>query len=383
MREILRIIKTEIRCILTTMPVLLVVSFAPIVYPFFYNYTYVNKCETKIPVTVVDQDGSALSRDLVRRLDATEQLTVSSLETGVADARQAIEKNGMQAVVIIPKGFEAALKKMERPSIRAYVNTTRFMIAVDIGKGLSEAIAAFGREKLVRAFEESGCSREQAACRAQPIIIRNEGVANAADTYGDYIIPALLLLILQQSLFAGTAVASAGRGRKRNPFPGAIGSEIVGRAVPYLALYGGYAALFFSFQYRLWHIPFNGNAAALAALVALHLITTVAAGFLVGALCRSRLTALLLTMFSSYPMFLLSGIAWPRNAMPTFLRIFSEAFPATHFFPAAMAASRLGGGWHETLPALGALAIISAVSLTLLTAILRSQKKKANRPLPV
>jgi ABC-2 type transport system permease protein len=52
-------------------------------------------------------------------------------------------------------------------------------------------------------------------------------------------------------------------------------------------------------------------------------------------------------MFSSYPMFLLSGLAWPLQAMPKYLQLLSHALPATQFFPAALAAARLNAGWRD------------------------------------
>ena len=64
MRSIISSAKDEIAFLLATPTVLLVMLVAPLVYPFFYNYTYVNKYETKIPLIIVDDDHSIASRTL-------------------------------------------------------------------------------------------------------------------------------------------------------------------------------------------------------------------------------------------------------------------------------------------------------------------------------
>ena len=380
MRSVLSALCHELRFLLRTPPVVLVILIPPVVYPFMYNYLYVNKFETKIPVVVIDQDKSSLSRALIRALDATEQVTVQRVEPGMADGGRIIDSRAAEAVFVVPEGYEGDLVRNRRTAIRAYVNTTRFMVAVDVGKGLSEALASVGRERLLQKFAASGCTRSVASAWSQPIVLRSEGLANASENYGDYIIPALLLLILQQSLFAGTAVASAGMGRRGRRVEGGAARSIVGgligRAAPYMVLYCGYAFLFFTVQYRLWHIPLSSHGTVLAVLTLLHLAAMTAAGFLLGSLCRSRLTALLISMFSSYPMFLLSGLAWPRTSMPPLLRGIGAALPSTHFFPAAMAASRLHAGWAEVLPEVAALAAVLAGLALSLVIVQVVQKKR-------
>jgi ABC-2 type transport system permease protein len=348
MNKILASAQKEIAFLFSTPAVLLVLMVAPLIYPFMYNFLYVNKIETKIPLSVVDLDRSAASRDFIRRLSAAQQVRVIGIGADFSDVQGKIESGAAGGVIIIPKSYERKLLRHERPVLRAFFNTTGFMIAVDAGKGLGEAIAQINKDLLIKSFSQSGLSDETALRLAEPLSLRSEAMANTVESYGDFIIPALLLLILQQSLFVGTAMASArmSKAGRRKGFLEIVEATI-GRALPYFVLYSVYAGSFFTVQYRIWKIPFSGSAGVLAALIAVHLLTIIAAGFFIGSLCKSRLTALFIGMFSSYPMFLLSGLAWPLQAMPKYLQLLSHALPATQFFPAALAAARLKAGWRD------------------------------------
>jgi ABC-2 type transport system permease protein len=379
MVNILRIAKKEITFLIATPPVLLVLLVAPIAYPFFYNYLYVQKFETGVPCSVSDLDRSRASRSLIRSLDATEQLRITGVVPHLISVRDSLEKGSVQGVIVIPQGFERDLLRHRRPVLRVYVNTTRFMIAVDVGKGISEAIAKTGRDILAQTFSEAGLTRELSRRMAQPLLLRSESLANTLECYGDFIIPALLLLILQQSLFVGTAAASARRSfRERGkPFSAEVLVSIAGRTLPYFLLYGVYASLFFSVQYKIWNIPFNGSAAVVAALTAIHLATIIIMGFLFGSLCTSRLTALVIGMFSSYPIFLLSGLAWPATSMPQYLRMLSYAFPSTHYFPAVLSAARMNAGWSDVS---GAFAMVVLLGAVFLSGLLMVNKFRPPRP---
>ncbi len=249
------------------------------------------------------------------------------------------------------------------------------MPAIDAAKGLSESISALTQDQLIQVFQSQGISRKQAQQWAQPLKLRSEALANSLDCYGDFIIPALLMLILQQSLFGGSAAASAGFGSKFHT----CGSTrtacavILGRGIPYFILYAGYALAFFFIHYRIWHIPFSGSILILTTFVGLHVLVVILSGFILGTFFKSRLCALLIALFSSYPLFLLSGIAWPPSSMPLYLQVIRLLFPSTYFFNSALLISRMQATWSDEYRAFAALLIMACVLFAALVVRLRLQ----------
>jgi ABC-2 type transport system permease protein len=299
---------------------------------------------------VCDLDRSAKSRAFIRTLDATETIRVIAIQGDPAQGKASVESGEAEGEIVIPDGFERDLLHDSRPAIRAYINSTRFMQVSDIGKGITDAIAFTGHDLLVQTFESRGLSRENAFRYAEPIILQARSLGNTSNSYGDFIIPAILLLILQQTLFSASAVAAAGTRRKARSAPTGMPISIwlFGKGIPYFVIYCLYAVFFFTLHYRIWRIPFTGNVDVLAVISAVHFAAIIASGFFLGSFCRSHLTALILGIMSTYPIFLLSGIPWPVSSMPEVFQIVSLLLPSTYFIPATFAASRLGGGWADT-----------------------------------
>ena len=380
MHDLIDVIKGELRFIGRTPAVLLLIFMAPLAYPFLYCFLYVNKFETGVPVMVADLDGSTASRELIRVLDATETIRVMGIGRDRAIARQAIEDGAAEGSIVIAGGFERDLARNARPVVFAYLNSTRFMTVSDIGKGLGDAVAHMGRNILITTFTSKGISRENCVRYAEPLLLQTNVPANTLACYGDFMIPAILLLVLQQTLFAATAIAAAGTRRKSRNKPGGVntGLRLIGKSIPYALLYSLYAAFFFTVHYRIWHIPFSGNVMPIALLTVIHFACVIAIGLLTGSFCRSRLSALFIGILSTYPVFLLSGIPWPVHCMPKAFQAVSAVLPSTYFLPAVFSAARLGAGWGALQRPIAMMPVIfAAVATVLVTRELFLRKRTA------
>jgi ABC-2 type transport system permease protein len=381
MRNLICALRKELDFIAKTPALLLIIFLAPLAYPFLYNYLYVNKFQTDAPIVVCDLDQSERSRAFIRALDATQTVRVAGIQHDPALCKTSVESNAADGSIAIAEGFERDLLRHGRPVLRVYVNSTRFMPVGDIGKGVADAIANTSRDILVQSFAARGIPREESGRYAAPIVMQVNNIANTTGSYGDFMIPAILLLILQQTLFSGCAVAAAGTRRtaRRSPPGTPVPVWLIGKAIPYFVLYCAYAVLFFTLHYRLWRIPFSGDVTVLSIIVIMQLSIVIAAGFLMGSFCRSHLTALMLGIMSTYPVFLLSGIPWPVSCMPGFFRIISSILPSTYFIPAAFSAARLGAGFADVRHQMIAMVLIGAIILPLLYLKMKLQTRDFRR----
>lgn len=357
-------LKNELRFIIRTPALLLLVVLAPLGYPFLYSYLYVNKFETKVPVVVVDLDHSASSRLFIRTLDATENIRIDGGFADPAKGRAALESGQATGYILIPKEFGNDLDRTSRPAVRIYIDATRFMPVSNIAQSLADAVCVTSRKLLLTTFEKNGIPREMRMRYADPISLETTVLANTTGSYGDFIIPAILLLILQQTLLAATALSAAGL-RRNNRLPGNA-AAILGKALPYFILYSLYALLFFTWHYHLWKIPFSGAALTLVPIIGVHLLTTIFIGFFVGSLFKSSVTAMVTCLFTTYPLFLLSGFAWPVSSMSTGIQAVSELLPSTHFIVTVFSAARLNASWSLLQNGFTVLLVSLGISIILL-----------------
>lgn len=366
-----KLVQRELSFLIKDVDILTIILLSPLFYGIFYGTVYLHKVEHEIPVIVVDQENSALSRQLIRSLDANPMLQVVETTTDLPHSRQAIEEWDVQGVVWIPEEFGTLLKQGRQAHLKVYLNNSRFLPSNDINRAVQETVALFNGAIRLHYFEAKGLSQEQALSQIQPLKVDNRNLFNPRQSYGDFLIPGVLALILQQTLLFGLAMSVAREFENqslaewiqmsRGRFP----AMVAGKGFFYFVLYFAYSLLFFSFYLQLLHLPFKGNYISFQFLNFIFLLTITVWGVLIGSFFRSKLSALQVLVFSSYPLFLLSGYSWPLQAMPGWLRGLSHLLPSTPYFLAMQRMVTMGAGFGDVLPELFQLILLLLLGIVI------------------
>jgi ABC-2 type transport system permease protein len=326
-----------------------------------------NKFERDVPITVVDFDRSELSRKFIRDLDAHELLKVSNYSQTVEETYEQLQMLNTMGIIIIPSGFEKQQKKMIQTRIHVAVNNTRFMIASDINRGIGDIISQSGCRTVMKTFQKAGYSSDQSLKMAEPIHPVVNNCFNMTESYGDSMIAALFIIILQQSLLIGIALSiAAEREDKTVPelFKRAGNSPfniLIEKGAIYFLLYACYAVFYFTFHTQLYKIPFSGSHGALALIFSLLFTSMILVGLLLGSFFKTRLMALIVFMVSAYPVFLVSGYAWPFQSLPECLQYAAQLLPSTPFFSAYSICTKMGGSINDILPQLLQMVLLACV----------------------
>jgi len=378
------IMRRELFCLQNNIYLLLIIFFAPIAYPFLYGGVYLNKMEHDIPIAVVDLDKSSESRLLTRYLDASEMIAVYDRSENVASAYELIKQMKVMAIVIIPDGYDNDLSSGKRVTLSVSVNNTRFLIASDISKGLTEVIAALGKQIGMRDLQQTGYSSEQVKYLIEPVAPIVVNAYNTTESYGDFIIVALLLMILQQSLAIGVAVSMSGE-REWKSLPDLLTMAdnspmklMLGKTGFYFLLYSVYALFYYTFHYFFYKLPLTGSVPALIAFTGLHLLTIILIALCIASFFRTRLMAINAFIFSSFPIFMLSGYSWPLQSVPRPLQLLSQIIPTTPYLRGYSVLTQMQGSWVDIAPQflhLGILCTIAFICCTLRMNQLLSMKK--------
>jgi ABC-2 type transport system permease protein len=329
---------------------------APLLYPFLYNTVYINKMEHKIDVTVVDEDKSAMSRQLTRDLDAHELLAVNEVGTDLTQARKQLETLATSAVIVIPEHFSDAIKKGSQTRISVSISNIRFLVSSDINRALGDVLSAWAAGNVLIAFEKAGSNHEQASLQAQPLHPVIVPLFNNTESYGDFIIVGLLLVILQQTLFMGVSVSLAMEREDntlRHLFRTArysILSVILGKGGFYLILFGSIALLYCTIYFNIYAIPCTGSVSALAALTLVHIASIIVWALTISSFFKDKILAMITLLFSSYPVFFMSGYSWPNRALAPILKPIAQLLPSTPFFKAFAIVSQMNGTWQDIFP---------------------------------
>ena len=375
-----KVFQRELTIIVRDRDILTILLISPLFYAFFYGSVYLHKTESAIPIAVVDNDQSVLSRSLTRSLDAHQLLLVQGSYPEINAAKNALENWQVQAIVYLPKNFQDNIKNRKGSSFNVFLNGSKFLIANDINKAVNEVSATFGAGVKWRYLKSDGLHPNQALKLVEPLQGEIRPLFNVTESYGDFLLPGLLVLILQQTLLIGLAESMA-----RETETGEIGSwlttadntistAIFGKLGFYLLLYSAYALLFFTLHFYLFKLPFVGSILLAVGLTLLFLAVISLTAIFVGSFFNSKLDALLILVFTSYPLFLFSGYSWPLGAMPRLLHGIALLLPGTPYFLAIDRIIMMGANWQHVAPEIIHLIVLLALWSAL--AVLRFRKIK-------
>jgi len=361
--------------------IFIVLFLAPVAYALFLGTIFINKVETNVPIIVIDNDRTSISRSLIRSFDSHQRLLVTGVEPDFEAAKEDIIESRAQAIVYIPRDFEAGMKSGQASNLEIYLNTARFLPSNDIYKAVNEVALTMAAGIRLRYFQTRGFGTDQAADLVQPLSGEVRPLFNVTESYGNFLLPGLLVLILQQTLLFGLSMSIA---RERETmtltslFTASGGNSLVavmGKGIPYFLLYVSYTIFSLVVFFSILSLDVLGSLSALAALMVLFLIAVIGFAVFVSSFFKREIQALQFLIFSSLPLFLLSGYSWPVWAMPWPLRAVTQLLPGTPLFQTFVRVTQMGAGWQHILPDLLHLLILAFIWMALASWRIRQLRK--------
>ncbi len=257
----------------------------------------------------------------------------------------------IQGFLYFPNGFEDDVKSLKGAAVKLYLNTTRFLPSNDLNNAVQKILLTYGAGVRLRYFEASGMTQATAMELVEPIMADVHPVYNTTNCYGNFLLPGLFLLILQQTLLIGFGESIA-KENEENKFSKlfAAGKNnlfqmLSGKTGFYALLYVAYFIFLFSVVFHAFKIPIKGNLLAVAVMSMLFLFSVLFYTLFVASFFRSQKRYMEIIAFTSYPLFLICGYSWPLSTMPVPIKWLSHTIPTTSFFNGFIKLSVMGGGW--------------------------------------
>ena len=346
-----------------------VLFLAPLVYGVYYPQPYLNQILRKLPIAVVDNDLSDLSRRIVETLDASGALSVAVRARTLAEAHTAIEGGRAFAAVEIPAGTQRDVLKGVTAHIPVYSDATYLFIFRSTASGVATAVGALTSELVSRGARSDGSLVKAKLASTSPADVLLQPIFNPVGGYASYVVPAAFVLILQQTLLIGAAMLTGtALARAGGTFAG-----VLGRGIAHLTIYLPALALYLVVLPRIYGFSTLGQLPQIFALATVFLLATSFMGQAIGAWFTRPENATILLLATSLPQFFMAGFAWPREAIPDLALAFGRIFPADSAIDGLVRVNQLGASiWevgHDWLGlwclALGyfALAVISALAV--------------------
>jgi ABC-2 type transport system permease protein len=322
---------------------------APVFYGVFYPQPYLGQLVRKIPIAVVDDDRTALSRRLIQALDADEAISVAVRAPALEVAQQALFDRRVFGILEISSDTEREILKGNKARIPAYADSAYFLVFNRTLQGIAEAALDTNVADISHGLRMDGAQARVALTALSPAELVIEPLYNPTGGYASYVVPAAFVLIIQQTLLMGAATLSAlGFDRRpgvRRTGPGPAG--IFGRSLAHLTIYAAALALFFVVLPRVYGFSTLGRVADLALFAAPFVLATSFMGQAAGSLFRHRETAILVFVATTLPQFFLVGVSWPREMIPPVLEQLRRIFPSESAIDGLVRIGQMGASLEE------------------------------------
>lgn len=383
-RRLWKVAFAEWKLFYTDPAAILLLVVAGVLYAFYYPTPYIYQTVSKVPVAVVDLDNTAMSRDLIRMASAAQQIEVKSIYAEMNEAEAAMAREEIFGFMVIPENMEKDIRAKRPVSVNIFTHGAYVMLHGAIGTAFSTCALTVGATNKVKqiALGKKVPSAKAIAMR-DPIPISIQTMFNSSGSYSNYVVPSVLVVILQQSLIIGICVLGGSRAHRRfrkkfrdSPVENETAEyRYFGRALAYFLHYCSFILFYHCIIYNLFDFPRRGELLPMMVFSLVFLASVINLGMVVSQVFLRRESSMQLFLYLSIPILFLANFSWPSYLMPRWMVSISYILPSTFAVPAWLSIEQMGADIYEVAPKLYQLAIQAVVYLVLGLILTRARDK--------
>lgn len=369
----------ELKGIARDKGILIFILFVPLVYPLLYSYVYTNEVVCDVPIAVVDDCDNAMTRDMLRKIDASPDVKIVSDCCDMEEAMQLVREQKVYGVVCIPRSFSRDIANGDQTSIGVYCDMSSLLYYKAILLTATNVSLELNKSIKVEHHIPGSTDRADEVART-PIEYDYVPLYNPQSGFAAFLIPPVLMLIIQQTLFLGIGMSM---GNSREQYRGSVipfnkwyknpVNIVLGKGFPYFFLYLPLAIYMFVVVTDMFTLPRLGHYGTFLAFIIPYLLSCIFMGMILSSFVYRREDCIMLFVFMSVPMLFLSGLSYPRASMPEFWEYISYIFPSTFGMNGYVRITAMGATLQDVKPEFCALWIQAGIYFAMSCLFYRKQ----------
>ena len=360
---------------------LLFVILLPLAYPLLYSWIYNNEVVREVPVAVVDNSHSQMSREFVRHVDASPDVRVAAWSNNLDEASRLVARQEVYGIILLPEDFDRQLGRMQQAHVSVYCNMGLMLTYKAIFQTCS-AVAADMNSHIQIALSGNPTTRED-QLTTHPMQVSDVPIFNNTGGYGNFILPGVLVLIIQQVMLLGIGIAYGTSYEKRRfsrltpMYERRFGLAriMIGRTMGFFVLFLLIAAWVLLAVPRMFHFVQMLHFSDFLLFVVPYLLACVFFATTFSFFIRQRENVMLLVVFTSVPFLFMSGVSWPKSNIPEVWQWVSWLFPSTFGIQGFIKMNTMGGVFGDIIPEIKGLWIQTVIYGVFATLVTRWQVK--------
>ncbi|TCI03164.1 ABC transporter permease [Corallincola luteus] len=351
----LQLLRLEFRAILSDFSVAFTIFGGIVAYSFLYPLPYSNQVPREQHTVIVNEDGSQLSRKLERMLDATPEVKVVKRVHTIAEARTMLLSGEAGGILVIPSDFYRDLLLGKSPVLGYAGNASYFLIYSTVVEGMAKAAGTLGAEVKVLNHILSGDALPRAEKQYSPLQLNVKPVFNTTMGYVNYVVPAVFVLILHQTLLMAVGELGSHQNHSKKRSEGywlqvPIWRLLIVRVLTFGGIYALGALYYFGFAFEFYDITRLASPLELWGLIIPFILSVIALGVVLGQLIRRPEILSLLVLLSSLILAFSAGFIWPLSSVPPLLVWLTNLVPSTPAIQSFLMLNQMGADFSQILP---------------------------------
>lgn len=333
------------RLILQDKGAMLLLFGAGLVYSLFYPYPYSYEQVESVPTLIIDQDSSYSSRTLTRLLQAAPNLNVIEISNNTNEISKRLWQGDIMAMVIIPRNFNNDLLAGRVPTVQLASHGGYLLAGSKALSGASQAALTMGAVITLQKIQSMGVPEQAALDSLQPLSLNSRSLFNTNDGYGHSIVPAVMVVIIQQTLLIGVTLL-LGRLSELRQIPNGQ-QAYFGMLFAFFTIALINTLYFFVVATRFQEYSQVADPVTLLAFSGIFSLCISAFALLISQAFKTRERGLQMLLITSVPMLFMSGYSWPAESLPDTLYYLRWLLPTTSGIHGFVSINQLGASITE------------------------------------
>lgn len=327
--------KEELKNVFKDEGVMIFFFLVPFVYPLLYAFIYDNEVVHEAKMVVVDQSNSSLSREFIRKVDATPDVNVVRVCQDMETAKTMLDEKKAYGILLFTSDFSKDLHKGEQTTVSLYCDMSALLFYKAFLLSSMEVSLDMGKE--LQALNHPASTDELQQITVNPIPYESVALFNSQNGFASFLVPAILILVIQQTLILGIGMLG-GTAREKNRFHSLVPVSrhfngtlriVFGKSLTYVILYTVVCLWALAIVPRLFSLPQVGEPWAIFLFILPYLFACVFFSITLSGFMMTRESPMLVFVFTSVILLFISGVSWPKESIPEFWRIVGYLFPST------------------------------------------------------
>ena len=345
--------KEEMKLTFKDQGVLIFFLLVPLVYPLIYGFIYTNEVVREVPAVVVDKSNSSLSREYLRKVDATPDINIVGHCTDLEAAQLMLKGRQAYGIIYIPDSFSDDIAAGRQTRVSIFCDMSGLLYYKSMLLANTQVSLQMNRDiKIARA---GNTTYRQDEITTYPIEYEDVALFNPTNGFAAFLIPAVLILVIQQTLLLGIGL-SAGTSREHNRFKDLVPINkhyngtlriVAGKGLCYFMLYIVVSLYVLCIVPRIFSLNQIGNYWTVVSFMVPFVAACIFFAMTASIAIRNRETCMLIFVFTSVPLLFISGISWPGASIPPFWKYVSYLFPSTFGINGFVAINNMGARLQE------------------------------------